>query len=507
MNVQSGLCRYWRWPGLAIALCLVAGCDDEGGTGTTLDGDVRARIAQAGLTGDPSTGRDIPDINDPLPQLGKLLFFTKGLGGDEDSACVSCHHPELGAGDALALPIGVGAEDPDRLGPGRVHAATAPHWDGGPTVPRNAPTTFNVVCLDEVQFHDGRVESLDKIAGANGAFDPATGEGIRTPDSPFGEPDPDAGGNLIWAQARFPITSPEEMRGFDFAAGEDNDTLRARLEARFRTDPDYSGWLPLFREAYGDPDATAAEVLTEQHIAQALGAYQRSQAFIDNPWKAYVEGDDHAISTAAKRGALLFLTPITEGGAGCVRCHEGDTFTDEGFHVLAVPQIGRGKGDGPTGDGDLGRFRESSEPQDRYAFRTPMLLNVAVTGPYGHSGAYASLKGMVRHHLDAEAAVEDYLLHLDERLAVLEYNGYTIQANHTPANTQAALAQLRANREAGVDDVLRNVPMSDREVQDILAFLRTLTDPRVEDPQALAPWIPSAEDPNPDGLRLEARLP
>ena len=104
---------------------------------------VRSIAQVLGLTGDPTTNRTLPDISDPKAQLGKKLFFTKGLGGDQDSACASCHHPVLGGGDALSLSIGVGAENPDLLGPGRIHDALADGYDGGPTVPRNTPTTFN----------------------------------------------------------------------------------------------------------------------------------------------------------------------------------------------------------------------------------------------------------------------------------------------------------------------------------------------------------------------------
>ena len=111
------------------------------------------------------------------------LFFTKALGGDKDSACVTCHHPLLGGGDGLALSIGVGAAEPDLLGPGRTHPA------GYFNVPRNAPTTFNIGLWDQVLFFDGRVESLGKTAGMNGD----DGLGIRTPDTHLGIADPNAG--------------------------------------------------------------------------------------------------------------------------------------------------------------------------------------------------------------------------------------------------------------------------------------------------------------------------
>ena len=172
-----------------------------------VDEALKAVILDAGLTGDPAAGRDIPTIDDPLAQLGMQLFFSKALSGDQDTACVSCHHPFLGGSDELTLPIGVAAEFPDLLGKGRTHSSIAHGFDGGPTVPRNSPTTFNLALWDQVLFHDGRIESATKIAGTNGA-DGQT----RTPDVPFGQIDPAMPPSLAAAQARSPVTSPEEMR-------------------------------------------------------------------------------------------------------------------------------------------------------------------------------------------------------------------------------------------------------------------------------------------------------
>ena len=43
---------------------------------------------------------------------------------------------------------------------------------------------------------------------------------------------------------------------------------------------------------------------------------------------------------------------------------------------------------------------ESDRLEDAYRFRTPMLRNVELTAPYGHNGAYPTLEGIVRHHLN-----------------------------------------------------------------------------------------------------------
>ncbi|HCH69414.1 MAG TPA: hypothetical protein DE042_02750 [Colwellia sp.] len=193
-----------------------------------LNSDIRTIIVTKNLTGDPSTGRELPDIESPKAQLGMKLFFSKSLGGEKDAACVTCHHPALGGGDDLILPIGVDAEIDDLLGPGRIHNINGEHFDGGPTVPRNSPTTFNVALWDNFLFHDGRVESLGKTPKMNGNDD----LGIRTPDSVFGEKDNNAGENLVAAQARFPVTSPEEMKNFSTLNNTNNSEVRQNIEQR-----------------------------------------------------------------------------------------------------------------------------------------------------------------------------------------------------------------------------------------------------------------------------------
>ena len=179
----------------------------------TVDTNLTQIIADKFLTGNPMAGRNIPDISSKEAQLGMRLFFSKSLGGDWDSACVSCHHPSLGGGDDLSFPVGVGATSPDLLGPGRAHDNNAPHYDGGPPVPRNAPSTFNVAAWDSVMFHDGRVESIGKTSGKNGD----DGQGIRTPETAFGTPDPVAG--------QKPISSTSPLSDY-FARG--NERLRKR---------------------------------------------------------------------------------------------------------------------------------------------------------------------------------------------------------------------------------------------------------------------------------------
>ncbi len=485
--------------GLILIAYALSGCGDDEDNGaepvptldngppvqnSPLDDQLRALIADNNLSGDPSTGRTIPAITDPMVQLGKKLFYTKALGGDFDSACVSCHHPVLGGADALSLSFGIGAIDPDLLGPGRGDVT------GVPNVPRNAPTTFNLALWDAGLFWDSRVESLGKEAGANGAA-----SGISTPDSGSNVIDNEAGANLAVAQARFPVTSTDEMRGA-LEAGASNAVLRAHLAGRLGNYGSGAGelaesrWLEEFQTAFVSAE-DAASLITFDNIVTALGAFERSQVFVANPWRDYVQGDNTAISDEAKRGAILFYTPVDRDGAGCVECHSGDLLSDQQHHAIGAPQFGPGKGN--PNDNDFGRENISGNSADRFRFRTPSLLNVSVTGPFMHTGAYVTLQQVVRHYDNPGNAVDDFF---DDGgwCALPQFQGVqNCEALYPTArqNSNAALSKVDTERRQNDPAALPNANLNNGERNQIVAFLATLTDPCVEDRQCLAPWIPA----------------
>ncbi len=492
---------------ITVAICCAAvagftacigGDTTSGISAGELDSQLRALILQNGLTGRPELlalddGEEIPDVGDPLVRLGTRLFFSKSLGGNFTSSCASCHHPLLGGGDALTLPIGVDAEDPDLLGPGRVHDSAAPGFDGGPNVPRNSPTTFNTVLYRKRLFWDGRVQRL-----ADG--------GIFTPDSTGPTAgDPNAGTTLLLAQARFPVTSLEEMRSFSFEPGSSRAVLRDHLGARIGDHGVGAGeipdeWLPLFREAFDSPTGTREELIHYDAIAIALAAYQSSQLFVDNPWNRYVIGDLDALNAQQKRGALLFFREPQFGGAGCAICHSGDFFTDEEFHILAVPQVGRGKDD-PNINGDpthdWGRAQVSGAAEDKFAFRTQDLLNIEIGGPYGHDGAFDDLAGIIRHHLDPVSSVANY---------DWTQTDPGTQLSDLIVNSNEVVQGLLDARAAGRSKLPDGVALTGFQLADLIAFLHAMTDPRVKDPAALEPWIARDDAEFADSQLLDARF-
>ncbi|WP_462159637.1 cytochrome-c peroxidase [Pseudoalteromonas sp. GB56] len=477
---------------VSFALCSVLSACNSDDTAKEQPPEVKASMVELELQsvitarqiGALTAPEDSVSIDSPLAQLGKHLFFTKALSGNMDTACASCHHPNLGGGDALVLPVGVEALEQDLLGPGRLHDANGFHHDAGPTVPRNSPSIFNIAFYTQSIFHDGRIEIIDE-SGA-----------MRTPDVPKGEADPNAGTSLAQAQARFPVTSREEMRGFSFSQGT-NDELRLALTQRFNGTSNelaINNWLEAFRVGLEAPQGDASSLLTFDNITLAIAAYENSQILVNNPWSTYLDGDKDAISEQAKRGALLFYKSAEQGGFDCASCHSGSFFSDESFHVLAVPQIGRGKGNGVYGDDDFGRFRETQDEDDKYAFRTPTLLNVMQTGPWSHSGAFTQLSDMVLHHFNPSESVADY---------VPDDVQPGIQHAHWRENTELALAQL-ARLQAQDKSLLPTTSISQDQLDDLLAFLATLTDPCTADPACMNKWVPSSDEVDPDGLRLVA---
>ena len=448
----------------------------------------------------PLTKTNAPEASGALFELGKELFFSRSLSDQFDVACASCHHPVLAGGDGLSLPVGVDAVDPLLLGPGRTHdgiRATDIEADGGPNVARNSPTTFNLQFYDRTMFWDGRIEVLEARQIEHGE-----GQSIRTPDSLFKLADPNAGNNLSEAQAKFPLTSNNEMFGHGPGQILTNNLKRLKILNRLRNVGLHKGelprneWLEQFKVTFNDHFNAPKKVITIERVAEALSIYQRSQVFIDNPWFQYVAGDKNAISEQAKAGALLFFQQGEEG-YDCASCHRGNKFTDEGFHNLAIPQFGRGKN---ILSFDTGRLSVTNAAADKYRFRTPSLLNTAITGPWGHSGAYNDLRGIIRHHLDIEQAVQNYDYSL---MPLSQFEFAPNKESKYEDLTQRALAVLKTSDDWRAP---ANSEVNETHLTQLELFLNTLTDPCTQSQDCLSAWIPSSSTTDPDGMRLLAKF-
>lgn len=391
------------------------------------------------------TGDDFITVDLAQAKLGQLLFYDRILSGNRNIACSTCHHPDLGTGDGLSLGIGEGGEG---LGPERSPGTGDERIRK--RIPRNAPGLWNLGARDlHTMFHDGRLRVADTYE--NGF------------DSPAQEWLPEGLDNLLAAQAIFPLVAQFEMAGNpseNEVAGAVHDRMDYAwpiLTDRVRHVPEYA---EMFVQAF--PHIASSSDITIADIANSLSAFMIHEwTSFDSAFDAYLAGGSDALTPMQKAGMVLFY-----GKAGCANCHSGALMSDQEFHALGLPPFGPGR-TRPFDPmvRDVGRMSKSDRLEDAYAFRTPMLRNVALTAPYGHNGAYPTLEGIVRHHLDPVQAFDLWA----PQQAALPPVPWLAQADFMVWQDSREIARQRS-----AITVQRNL-MSDAGIHAILEFLGALT--------------------------------
>ena len=242
--------------------------------------------------------------------LGRRLFSDPFLSQSGTRACASCHSPIQAFTDGLPKARAFG------------HA-----------LQRNTPGLWNLAWRTSL-FWDGRAASLE-------------------------------------AQARVPLTAPEEM-------GRSLEEAAARIAAR-------PGYAAEFAAAFpADP------AITPDNLARALASYERSLVSPQTRFDAFAGGRADALSALERRGFALFTGP-----AGCAACHSGFAFTDDGFHKLV------------DAGADLGRGAVTGARQDVGAFRTPSLRELNTSAPYLHDGSAPTLAEAIAAHGAASLSADD----------------------------------------------------------------------------------------------------
>lgn len=250
-------------------------------------------------------------------------------------------------------------------------------------------------------------------------------------------------------QSQFPMVNPVEMGLPDHAP-----VLKI-----VREDPAY---VDGFQRAFGK----TGQNVTMEEVKKAIAAFERTVVSGDAPFDRWrFGGESNAISEPAKRGFAVFV-----GQGRCVSCHviEQDQalFTDNRFHNIGVG-VNRIQGDIPRlaaeflkakaagadvdkavlGDpktSDLGRFAVTDAFDEIGGFKTSTLRNIALTAPYMHDGSLKTLKDVVRH-----------------------YN----EGGKSPGDPYPVNPYLSGG--------IRPLDLSDQQMDDLVAFLETLTSPSV----------------------------
>jgi len=251
--------------------------------------------------------------NNRLATLGRVLFYDLRLSTNNRVSCAACHQQQLGFTDSMRFSSGI---------------------NGGAT------TDFHVMRLGNLRYwKPGSTFWNRRVTSAE-------------------------------AQASHPLHTLVEM-GWGGSAGGFDDLIRKMAATTY--------YPPLFAWAFGTP------TITEPRIQRALAQFVRALISSSSRWdhgyaqvfsptapNRALDVDLPNFTAQENRGRHLFMTGVSQGGAGCSSCHVPPTF------ALAASAHSNGL--------DAGETR---------VFKAPSLRSVGLTGPYMHDGRFSTLAEVV----------------------------------------------------------------------------------------------------------------
>ena len=154
-------------------------------------------------------------------------------------------------------------------------------------------------------------------------------------------------------------------------------------------------------------------------ITRSIATFERTLVSGDSPYDKSLRGDA-SLSVSQLRGMALFFSNNTN----CSGCHSGFNFTKYYFENNGLYAIYE----------DVGRYRLTRDSADLSVFKVPSLRNVELTAPYMHDGSIPDLSGVIAHY-------------------------------NSGGESHFNKSQL-----------IRPLNLSDQEQEDLVAFLKSLTD-------------------------------
>jgi cytochrome c peroxidase len=143
--------------------------------------------------------------------------------------------------------------------------------------------------------------------------------------------------------------------------------------------------------------------LSAANVRSALTEFQRTLIRDSTPLDRFVRGDRSAMTPEMQRGFDLYF-----GRARCSRCHKlpltsgsmPPRFVSAGVSAIGVPRAPNARALDP----DRGRGAATRAADDEHAFKVPTLRNLALTAPYFHNGAFATLEQVVDFYAKGSGA-------------------------------------------------------------------------------------------------------
>lgn len=366
-----------------------------------------------------------PPAPNAMAAVGRALFFDTSLSASGKLACATCHDPAHAFGPADDLPVQRGGADNARPGVRAVPSLTYAQ---------------NVPPFTEHFFDSEGDDSVDQGPAGGRTWD---GRSQSAHD-----------------QARLPLLSPFEMA---------NPSPQA-VAAKVRRAP----YVAEFRDTFGE-HVFADAALVFKGVLLALETYQQTPlAFYPytSKYDAYLRGEA-TLTNKEIRGLAAFNDPAR---GNCSRCHPSAVsggafpqFTDFGYAAIGAPRNSAIPANADPRYFDLGlcgplRTDLKDRPEYCGRFRTPSLRNVAVRRVFFHNGVLHRLEDVVRFYAQRDTDPQRWYPRAGDG-SVLKFDD--LPARYRPnVDTEAPLDRRPGARPA----------MSEVDIEDIVAFLNTLTD-------------------------------
>ena len=239
----------------------------------------------------------------------------------------------------------------------------------------------------------------------------------------------DGRAHLLRNQVVKPIQDPLELN-----------LAMASLLQRLQMHPEYPNF---FMAAFG------SSTITEELLGLALEQFCNSIVSGNSKYDQFLAGTA-TLTESEERGRSLFFAEFNPGfpdlsGADCAHCHAGKNFENDQYMNNAL--------DADEDMEDMGRALVTESSSDNGKFKVPTLRNVALTPPYMHDGRFQTLEEVIQH-----------------------YNSEMVMSSTIDP---ALIYPLNSG----------GLQLSDQDVQDIIAFLHTLSDESlITNPEYASPF-------------------
>lgn len=369
----------------------------------------------------------------PRERLGLRLFFDSNLSEPAGTACASCHDPRRAFTGNNSTMIGVAqGSRSDQFGtrdaPTVMYQATAPRFSRNGAIEKDGKRV-----PVGGHFWDGRADTLEE-------------------------------------QAKQPFFNPVEMNNAD-TPGLIAKVAKAEYAAEFR-------------KAWGDNIFANPEAALDA-VAASIAAFERTKVF--QPFTSkfdYVMRGEAKFTDEEQRGLSLFT--IRQKG-NCAQCHTIDVasrdpqkslFTDFSYRALGLPRSMRIPKNADPAFIDLGLCERvpvslakgakppTQNPEECGLFKTPTLRNITITAPYMHNGLFDTLRDAVAFYATRDTDPARWFP------GGKKFNDLPVRY-HANVDVDTPPYQRQSNQRP---------QLSDAEVDDIVAFLYTLTDGYKNDP-------------------------